>query len=430
MQETIPLTDKPRVVIVGCGFAGLEVAKGLKKAEVQIVLLDRNNYHTFIPLLYQVATAGLEPSSISYPIRKVFKGQKNFLYRMANVKKVNPDNQEVETDIGSIEYDYLVLAHGSKANFFGNEEIQKNCLGLKSINQALNLRSEILRKFEESLLEQDEERQRALMNFVVVGGGPTGVELSGALGELKNKVLPQDYPELDLSQMSIYLMEGTDRLLPSMSEKSSERAEKYVKEFDVHLYTNTMVHNYDAYTVNFQQGEKEAEALDAGTLIWAAGVQGRNSEGIGDHAIGKGNRLLVDRHNKLYGYDRVFAIGDVALMQTEDYPDGHPQVAPVAMQQGTLLAKNLKHIIKGEPLQPFSYFDKGTMATVGRNRAVAEVAGLKLGGIFAWLAWMLVHLLMLIGFRNRLVVLVDWIWNYFSYDRGIRLILPRSKDLR
>jgi NADH dehydrogenase len=430
MQDSIPSSNNPRVVIVGCGFGGLEVAKNLKNADVQVVMLDRNNYHTFIPLLYQVATAGLEPSSISYPIRKIFKSQRNFHYRMANVQKVNPDKQEVDTDIGSISYDYLVLAHGSKANFFGNQEVQKNCLGLKSTNQALNLRSAILRKFEESLLETDEDRQKALMNFVVVGGGPTGVELSGALGELKNKVLPKDYPELDLSRMNIYLVEGTDRLLPGMSPKSSEKVERYVREFDVHLYKNTLVEDYDGQTVKFRQNGGSTETMEARTLIWAAGVQGRNSEGLDDHAIGKGNRLVVDRQNKVEGYERVYAIGDVALMQTPDYPDGHPQVAPVAMQQGKLLAKNIKNIIQNKPQKAFSYFDKGTMATVGRNRAVAEVGNFKLGGFLAWMAWMAVHLLMLIGFRNRLVVLVDWIWNYFSYDRGIRLILPRSDDLR
>lgn len=430
MQETIVKSDKSRVVIVGCGFGGLEVAKGLKHADVQVVMLDRNNYHTFIPLLYQVATAGLEPSSISYPIRKIFKGQRNLHYRMANVQKVDAEKQEVETDIGSISYDYLVLAHGSKANFFGNEDIQKNCLGLKSINQALNLRSSILKKFEESLLETDQNRQKALMNFVVVGGGPTGVELSGALGELKNKVLPKDYPELDFSQMRIYLIEGTNRLLPGMSPASSQKAEKYVKEFDVHVFKDTLVEQYDGHTVTFRQKGNEAETLEARTLIWAAGVQGRNAKGIDENAIGKGNRLLVDHYNKVQGYDRIYAIGDVALMATSEYPDGHPQVAPVAMQQGKLLAKNIKYLLNNQPLKPFSYFDKGTMATVGRNRAVAEVASMKLGGFIAWMAWMAVHLLMLIGFRNRLVVFVDWVWNYFSYDRGIRLILPRSNDLR
>ena len=230
--------------------------------------------------------------------------------------------------------------------------------------------------------------------------------------------------------MNIYLIEGTDRLLPGMSPKSSEKVERYVKEFDVHLFKNTLVENYDGQTVTYRQDGAPSETMEARTLIWAAGVQGRNSKGIGEQAIGKGNRLIVDRHNKVEGYDRVYAIGDVALMQTPDYPNGHPQVAPVAMQQGTLLAKNIKNIIQNKPQKAFSYFDKGTMATVGRNRAVAEVGNFKLGGFLAWMAWMAVHLLMLIGFRNRLVVLVDWIWNYFSYDRGIRLILPRSNDLR
>lgn len=430
MKANIPESSKPRVVIVGCGFAGLEVARGLKDADVQIVMLDRNNYHTFIPLLYQVATAGLEPSSISYPIRKIFKKQKNLLYRMADLETIYPERSQIQTDIGRIKYDHLILAHGSSTNYFGNEEIQKNCLGLKSINQALNLRSYILKNFEKSLLTNNPKEQRALMNFVVVGGGPTGVELSGALGELKNKVLPKDYPELDFSRMNIYLMEGMDRLLPAMSNVSSERVEKYVHEFDVNVYKNTMVKGFDGSTVHFHQKGEEEQTLGANTLIWAAGVKGRDAPGIGDHAIAKGNRLLVDRYNKVYGYDNIFAIGDVATMRTENYPNGHPQLAPVAMQQGKLLAENLIKYNSNQPMDQFEYFHKGAMATVGRNRAVADLNKIKLGGILAWLAWMLLHLMMLIGFRNRIVVLLDWIWNYFSYDRGIRLILPRSNDLR
>ncbi len=430
MKANIPESNQPRVVIVGCGFAGLELAKGLKKADVQVVMLDRNNYHTFIPLLYQVATAGLEPSSISYPIRKIFKNQKNFLYRMADVEAIHPERNQIVTDIGRVHYDYLVLAHGSRANFFGNDEIRENCLGLKSVNQALNLRSAILKSFEKSLLTNNSKEQKALMNFVIVGGGPTGVELSGALGELKNKVLPKDYPELDLSKMQIYLMEGMDRLLPAMSNISSERALKYVKEFDVHVYTNTMVKKFDGSTVHYKQKDQEEQAMAANTLVWAAGVKGRETEGLDEQSVGKSNRLLVDRYNKLYGYNNIFAIGDLAIMHTENYPSGHPQLAPVAMQQGQLLAKNLIRYFRNESMEQFEYFHKGAMATVGRNRAVAELPRFKLGGIMAWFVWMLVHLMMLIGFRNRLVVLVDWIWNYFSYDRGIRLILPRSKDLR
>ena len=430
MKANIPETDKPRVVIVGCGFAGLELAKGLKNAEVQVVMLDRNNYHTFIPLLYQVATAGLEPSSIAYPIRKIFKNQKNFLYRMADMQSVHPDRNLVITDIGRVNYDYLVLAHGSKANFFGNKEIRKNCLGLKSINQSLNLRSFILKNFEKSLLTNNTKQQRGYMNFVIVGGGPTGVELSGALGELKKKVLPKDYPELDLSKMQIYLMEGMDRLLPGMSDISSKKAEKYVREFDVNLYLNTMVKGFDGSTVHFQQRGEAEQKLSTATLIWAAGVKGREAEGLKEDVLGKGNRLIVNRHNKVYGYDNIFAIGDVAMMRTEKYPNGHPQLAPVAMQQGQLLAKNLPRYISGQSMEQFEYFHKGAMATVGRNRAVADLPKIRLGGIAAWIVWMVVHLMMLIGFRNRAVVFLDWVWNYFSYDRGIRLILPRSNDLR
>lgn len=430
MKANIPEVDQPRVVIVGGGFAGIEIAKGLKNADYQVVMLDRNNYHTFIPLLYQVATAGLEASSIAYPIRKVFKGQKNFHFRMGEMLGIHPQEQKILTDIGRINYDYLVLAHGSRANFFGNEEIKKNCLGLKSVNQALNLRSFILKNFEESLLTNNPKRQQALMNFVIVGGGPTGVELAGALGELKHKVLPRDYPELDLSKMNIILMEGMDRLLPAMSPKSSNKAEKYIREFDVHLYKNTFVQSFDGENVIYKQKDEEEHTLPAFTLIWAAGVKGRESHGLNAESFGKGNRLLVDRYNKVQGYENIYAIGDVALMETEKYPNGHPQLAPVAVQQARLLAQNFKAQSNGKEAQPFEYYHKGAMATIGRNRAVADLPNMQLGGIMAWLVWMLVHLLMLVGFRNKVVVFFDWVWNYFSYDRGIRLISPRSKDLR
>lgn len=429
MKANIPELGRPRVVIVGGGFAGLEIAKGLKDTDYQVVMIDRNNYHTFIPLLYQVATAGLEPSSIAYPIRKIFKKQKNFHFRVTEMQGVKPYEQNIVTDIGRIDYDYLVLAHGSRANFFGNEEVKKNCLGLKSVNQSLNLRSFILRNFEQSLLTSDPQQQEALMNFVIVGGGPTGVELAGALGELKNKVLPKDYPELDLNKMNIVLMEGMDRLLPGMSQKSSQKAEKYIREFDVDLYKNTFVQNFDSERVTFKKNGEE-QSLPAYTLIWAAGVKGRETEGLSEEAFGQGNRVLVDRHNKVLGYENIYAIGDVALMETPNYPDGHPQLAPVAIQQGTMLARNFKAKRRSQPETNFEYHHKGAMATIGRNRAVADLPRIHLAGILAWLAWMLVHLLMLVGFRNKVVVFLDWVWNYFSYDRGIRLILPRSKDLK
>lgn len=416
----IPKSEKPRVVIVGGGFAGIKVAKGLNNKHFQIVMLDRHNYHTFQPLLYQVATAGLEPDSVAGPLRKTIDDQENFYFRMAKVTGINPESKTISTIVGDLEYDYLIIATGTLTNFFGNEGLRDLSFPIKQIPQALDLRSHILQNFEKAVMtERNGEDMKGLMNFVIVGGGPTGVEVAGALSELKRNVLPDDYPELDFSKMHIYLVEGLDRLLSGMSEKSGDKALKYLEKFGVEILLEKMVKTYDGKTVFFN----DESTITSDTLIWAAGVKGNILDGLAESSIEKG-RFVVDEFNKIKGYEDIFALGDVAAMISKKYPKGHPQLAPVAIQQGKHLAKNLVRISEGKEMKPFSYLDKGSMATVGRNKAVVDLpTGQQFGGFVAWLIWMFIHLVYIIGFRNKLVVLSNWAWNYFTYDRGIRLII-------
>ena len=422
MSVNIPIINKPQVVIIGGGFGGIQLAKGLKNADVQIVLVDRNNYHTFQPLLYQVATGGLEPDSIAYPLRKIFRRQKNFIFRMAEVTKINPQKNLIETTIGEIAYDYLVIANGAKTNYFDMEEIKPYVMPLKNIPQALDLRSLILQNFEKALLTNDIKERDSLMTFAVVGGGPTGIELAGALGELKNHIMPRDYPELDITKMQIHIIDLNDRLLPTMSKEASSKTAEFLQKFGVNIWLNTNVTGYNGQVITLNTGKKVLE-LAAGTVIWAAGVRGRILAGIKEDSTLNGSRFKVDVYNRLDGYNNIFAIGDIAAMITEKTPRGQPMLAPVAMQQGRLLAKNLKRIFQQKKMKPFVYTDKGMMATIGRNRAVVDLAFLKFQGALAWFIWMFVHLIFLVGFRNRLIVFINWAWNYFSYDRGIRLII-------
>lgn len=423
MNINVPELNLPRIVVIGGGFGGLELVKKLKNKEVQVVLIDQNNYHTFQPLLYQVASAGLEPDSIVFPLRKIFKNQANFHFRMAKAERVAAEENTLYTSIGSIRYDYLVIATGSDSNYFGMKQVEKHSLPMKSIVEALDLRSVILQSFEQALLTADLEKRESLMNFVIVGGGPTGVELAGALGELKTHVLPNDYPELDIRRMQIHLIEAADRLLNGMSEVSSKKAKDFLKKFDVNIWLNTQVKDYDGYEV-FNNSGKE---LKAQTLIWSAGVRGNSLNGIDAHVVNRQQRILVNEFNQIQGYSNIFAIGDVAAMLTDAYPKGHPMVAPVAIQQGSNLAKNLLQLLKNAPLKAFTYKDKGSMATVGRNRAVVEVGKFKTQGFMAWFMWMAVHLMSLVGFRNKLVTLINWMWSYFKYDKGIRLIIRPHK---
>lgn len=417
----IPDSSLPRLVIIGGGFAGIRLVKKLENAGLQIVMFDRHNYHTFQPLLYQVATAGLEPDSVAGPLRKLFGERKNFYFRYATVERINPDQNTISTSIGDLKYDYLVIANGTKTNYFGNEGVFKNAFPLKQIPQALDLRSQILQNLEKAVLINQPEKAQSLLNFVIVGGGPTGVEVAGALGELKLHVLPKDYAELDFSRMKIFLIEGMDRLLPSMSKRAGDKSLKYLKRFEVEVKLNTIVTAYDGDTVTLSDGSE----IPCETLVWAAGVMGNVIGGIPSTSVER-NRILVNQYNQVKGYERVFAIGDIACMKTEDYPNGHPMLAPVAIQQGQQLGKNLRNMLKGKDLKPFKYFDKGSMATIGRNKAVVDLpGGRNFGGLVAWFIWMFIHLVYIIGFRNKLVVMSNWLWNYITYDRGTRLIIRK-----
>jgi NADH dehydrogenase len=416
----IPELNIPRVVIIGGGFAGLNLAKRLLGKGLQIVMLDRYNYHTFQPLLYQVATAGLEPDSIAGPLRKLFKEEDNFFFRLALVQRIVPETNTIETSIGNLTYDYLVIATGAKTNYFGNEKIANLVFPMKQLPQALDLRSHILQNFEKATLVKDYDEKQSLMDFVIVGGGPTGVELAGALGELKLHVLPMDYPELDFRQMDIHLIDGNDRLLKGMSEVASKKALKYLEKFSVNVWLSTTLTDYDGREVTLSNGKK----IITRTVIWAAGITGNIIEGIPKEAITKGNRILTNEYNQVVGFENIFAIGDIAFTKSEKYPNGHPQVAQVAIQQGKTLAKNLISMIKKQgKMKPFEYKDLGSMATVGRNRAVVDLPKWKFQGMFAWFVWLFVHLIAIVGFRNKIVILLNWFWNYFTYDRATRLII-------
>ena len=419
MKTNIPGSNLKRIVIIGGGFAGLQLARKLAKTNYQIVLIDKNNYHQFQPLFYQVATAGLEPSSISFPFRKVFQKSKNIIIRIAEVIQITPDQNQIETSIGTLHYDYLVIAIGADTNYFGNVKIMEQATPMKSVSEALALRNTILQNYEDALTVQDPENKKALMNIVVVGGGPTGVEVSGALAELKNLVLPKDYPELDFKMMQIYLLEGSAKVLSSFSESASEKARDYLLKLGVNLQFNARVKDYDGKNVFLENGT----TILTNTLVWAAGVTGNKIQGLNESTIGKGNRILVDRYNKVIGYDTIFAIGDIACMTEETYPHGHPQVAQVAIQQGKLLAKNFTALLAKKTLTSFTYKDRGSMATVGRNLAVADLGKIKFQGFFAWLIWMFVHLMSIVGTKNRLLIFINWAWNYITYDQSLRLII-------
>ncbi|TKC03986.1 NAD(P)/FAD-dependent oxidoreductase [Pedobacter frigoris] len=419
MDQHFPKGSKTRIVIVGGGFGGIELAKKLKNQDVEVMMLDKHNYHTFQPLLYQVATGGLEADSIAFPLRKIFKGQKNLTFRVTEAKRVLPAQNVLETSIGSIEYDHLVIATGSTSNFFGQAEIESNAMPMKSIPEALNLRSLILQNLEAAQIAEDPVLKAELLNFVVVGGGPTGVETAGAIAELKKHVLKNDYPELDLNQVNIYLIEGSPELLGAMSVQAQKKSEDFLKELGVSVMTNSRVQAYNGKVLNLVDGRN----IPTSTVIWSAGVKGVVLDGLNAESIVRGNRLKVNEINRIDGHENIYAIGDVSAMITTEFPNGHPGVAPTAIQQGKLLAKNLLNIINKRPTEPFKYFDKGAMATVGRNRAVVDLHKIRFQGIFAWFTWMFVHLMTLVGFRNKLVVFVNWVWSYFSYDRGTRLII-------
>jgi NADH dehydrogenase len=425
MSCNVPKTDKKRVVIVGGGFGGLKLAQKLKKSNFQVVLVDKNNYHQFPPLIYQVASSGIEPSSIAFPFRRIFQKRKDFYFRLAEVKSIMPEKNMIQTSIGKLSYDYLVLASGTTTNFFGNKEIEENSIPMKTLSESMGLRNALLDNFERALTCASPQERQELLNVVIVGGGATGVEIAGALSEMKNFVLPKDYPDLPNSLMNIYLIESQDRLLSAMSQKSSENVLKYLRSMGVNVLLNQRVTDYKDHIVYINDGSTIATR----TFIWVTGVTAQVVGQMPADKVGRGGRILVDAYNRVKGMDNVFSIGDQCLMLDADpqWKGGHPQLAQPAIQQGTLLASNLKRLEKGKKLKPFRYKNLGSMATVGRNKAVAEFAGMKMGGFFAWLMWLVVHLRSILGVRNKFIVFFNWMINYFSYGQSLRLIIYAKK---
>ncbi len=429
MDLNIKKTDKERVVIVGGGFGGLELAKRLTKLDLQVVLIDKHNYHQFQPLIYQVASAGMEPSSISFPYRKIFQGKTNFYFRKALVNDVSPKEKIVHTSVGDIHYNYLVLSAGATTNFFGNEHIAEVAMPMKSTTEATGIRNLILGNIEKALTCTDRVEQQELLNVVIVGGGATGVELAGVIAELKKTVLPYDYPDLDSSLMNIYLIQGLNRLLPAMAQESSNAALKFLQAMGVNVILSKMVVDYQNHKVIMEDGSKIATR----NFIWVSGIKGVSFPSISKpEFVGRGGRLIVDGYNQVKGFDHIFAIGDIAIMPNADkkYPQGHPQLAQVAIQQGKLLAKNFKRMLKGKKMDTFQYHDLGSMATVGRKKAVAELSIGKTQGFMAWLLWLLVHLRSILGIRNKMIVLLNWMWNYANYKQSLRMIFNTGKVKR
>ena len=425
MSCNIPKTEKKRVVIVGGGFGGLKLAQKLKNSNFQVVLVDKNNYHQFPPLIYQVASSGIEPSSIAFPFRRLFQRRKDFYFRLAEVLSIMPEEKIIQTSIGKLSYDYLVLAAGTTTNFFGNKEIEEESIPMKTLSESMGLRNAILDNFERALTCATEKERQELLNVVIVGGGATGVEIAGALSEMKNFVLPKDYPDLPNSLMNIYLIESQSRLLAAMSEKSSARVLKYLRSMGVNVLLNQRVTDYKDNTVFINDGSTIATR----TFIWVTGVAAQKVDKMPTESIGRGGRILVNEYNQVQGLQDVYSIGDQCLMPNADpaWQNGHPQLAQVAIQQGKLLASNLIRLDKGKELKPFRYKNLGTMATVGRNKAVAEFVGIKMGGFFAWLMWLVVHLRSILGVKNKFIVFFNWMINYFSYGQSLRLIMYAKK---
>ncbi|SFW19944.1 NAD(P)/FAD-dependent oxidoreductase [Cellulophaga fucicola] len=415
--------NRKRVVVIGAGFGGITIAKAFKNKNVDVRLIDQNNYHNFQPLMYQIATGGLEPDSIAYPVRRIFRGYKNVTFRMANVVSVNPETKELETSIGTINYDYLVIATGSQNNFFNFEPIKDELLTLKSIPDALNLRSYIFQNLEKALAKKDKEPLDEILNIAIVGGGPAGLELAGALAEMKKHVLPKDFPDLDISKMSINLYEASPNLLNAMSKEASAKSLTYLTNLGVNVHLNSRVSSYKDNKL-----EIDDKSFYTDTVIWTAGVKAAPIDGLPNDSIIRGNRIAVDKYNRILQTDNIFAIGDVAAHISNEEPNGLPMLAPVAQQQGTHLAKNIINLCDNKPLQPFEYKNKGVMATIGRKKAVVDLPKWKFQGTFAWLVWMFIHIMSLVGFKNKISAFMGWMTNYFTYDRPLGLIIrPFSK---
>jgi NADH dehydrogenase len=415
-------STKKRIIIVGAGFAGLRLAQDLEDTEYEILLIDKFNYHQFQPLMYQVATARLEPANISFPLRKVFQYSNNVRIRIAEVSKINSETKELVTNIDTFSYDYLVVAFGCTTNYFGNKEIEKYAYPMKSVPEAISLRNEILQTFEDALTVEPEKLQ-SLMNFIIVGGGPTGVELAGALAEMKKNVLPRDYPEKDFSSLTIYLIEGAPNVLNPMSENSQKMSKKYLEDLGVVVKTDTMVSNYNGKVVTFHNGE----TINSTNVIWAAGVIGNSIDGLSKDIYTRGNRITVNRLNQIENSETIFALGDICYMETPKYKQGHPQVASVAIEQAQILAKNFKNMLKQKSLTEFEYHDKGSMATIGKRKAVVDLPQFSFDGRLAWFTWMFVHLMLILSVKNKLIIFINWMFSYFSNDSTLRILIKPSE---
>jgi NADH dehydrogenase len=412
---------KKNIIVIGGGFAGLQLIRNLDMNDFNVLLLDKLNHHQFQPLFYQVATAQLEPSSISFPFRKIFQQKKNVQIRMAEGVKIDTDLNTVISTIGNFQYDYLVIASGCKTNFFGNNEIMKNALTLKTTYDAITIRNHILLNFEQIISAAETEKE-SLFNIVIVGAGPTGVELAGAFAEIKKNILPKDYPSIDFSKLNVILIEGSKQTLSSMSNNAQNASRNYLEQLDVTVYTEVFVKNYDGALVTLSNGL----LIKTKNMIWAAGVTGNLIQGLKEEVLAPGNRIMVDQTNTVWGLSNVFAIGDIAYMQTPKYPKAHPQLANVAINQAKNLAKNFKAMSANKPLRDFEYKDLGSMATIGKNKAVVDLPFIKFKGYLAWYVWMFVHLMLILSVRNKLIIFINWVWNYFTKDTSLRLILSQK----
>lgn len=427
MSINIQRNQKKRVVIVGGGLGGLRLAEDLYGSGMQVVLIDKNNFHQFPPLIYQIASAGIDPSSISFPFRQIFRKRKDFYFRMAEARMVDTEKKILQTSIGKIDYDYLVLAAGATTNFFGNKNIEEWAIPMKTVPEAMGLRNALLSNFERALTCATEEERQELLNVVIVGGGATGVEIAGALAEMRRYVIPYDYPDMDSSLMHIYLIEAGDRLLAGLSQESSQKAYEFLKSMGVDIQFGKMVTDYRDHKVVMKDGTE----IPTRTFLWVSGIRANAMPGIDESHLGRGFRFKVDEYNRIPGVEDVFAIGDQCL-QTSDaaYPNGHPQVAQVAIQQAKNLANNLKKIVKGadsSELTAFHYKNLGSMATIGRNKAVVEIGKFRSQGFFAWVLWLVVHLRSILGVKNKMMVLLNWLWKYVSYNDSIRMITYATK---
>jgi NADH:ubiquinone reductase (H+-translocating) len=416
------ITKKKKVVVIGGGFAGVQCVRNIDENLFEVWLIDKLNHHQFQPLFYQVATSQIEPSSISFPLRNIFRNKKNVHVRMAVVSEIDQTQKLIKTDIGDFTFDYLIIAIGCKTNFFGNTNIEKNVFTLKSTYDAINIRNHILQTFEDIISANQEEKQ-ALLNLVIVGAGPTGVELAGAFAEIKQHVLPKDYRGIDFSTFQIRLIEGSANTLNNMSEEAKKASRNYLEGMGVKLFTETYVKDYDGSTLTLQNGE----VIVSRTVIWAAGVIGNRIQGLPEESIVRGNRIKVDLFNRVVGSDSIFAIGDIAYMETLDYPQGHPQVANVAINQAKRLVKNLKLYESNKELVEFEYRDLGSIATIGRNKAVVDLPFIKFKGYPAWLVWMFLHLMLILSVKNKLIIFINWAWAYLTKDSSLRLILKERK---